>query len=84
MKRSQFNNRIQGLKDEKRSADINYNSAVSTLELIKGKIKEMNLAIDKIKNPAKYIEEKKRNASPNRRTLSKQRTRKSFKALPKK
>lgn len=81
MKRSQFNSRVQGLKDEKRNVEIVFNSAVSTLELMKGKIKDMNLAIDKIKNPAKYVEEKKRNLSPKRRNGSKQRSRKSIKII---
>lgn len=81
MKRSQYNIRVQGLKDEKRGVEIVYNSAVSTLELMKGKIKDMNLAIDKIKNPAKYVEEKKRNISPKRRTGSKQRSRKTIKVI---
>ena len=81
MKKSQYNIRIQGLKDEKRGVDILYNSAVSTLELMKGKIKDMSLTIDKIKNPAKYVEEKKRNFSPKRRTGSKQRSRKTIKVI---
>ena len=81
MKKSQFAGRVQGLKDEKRSVDIGFNSAVSTLELIRGKIKDMSLAIDKLKNPGKYIEDKKRNLSPKRRAGSNKRTRKSIKIL---
>lgn len=75
MKRAQLNNRIQQLKDEKRIADINFNSAVNTLELMRGKIKEMMTAIEKIKNPSKFQEEAKK-LSPKRR-----RTKKSTKKL---
>lgn len=68
MKRAQLNNRIQQLKDEKKIADINFNSAVNTIELMRGKIKDMAVEMEKIKNPQKFQEEAKKTSPKRRRT----------------
>lgn len=60
MKRNQFIYILDGLKINNKDVQIGYNSAVSSLEIVKAKINAMTSEIDRIRNPGKYVEEKKK------------------------